>query len=688
MSPPVSFAKATLDYPIYSADFDPYNRGYLVVGGGGGEGRSGVKNKISLLDVSSRASLEPAGEIQLTSDEDAVMSMANLASKDGLITFAGINSTTKEREANKNEHLRAFKIEYPRRKRAGQEAEKEEEKTPEGKISLLSKTNLFSTPSTTTAKKENYQRLLRLSPAQKRESGSKRIGAIATSLNPKSELVVFNATSTAPSGSEIIQRIFPKDGADVNDVDISEDAKGNFAVAYCTDHQVFVSDITYDFNKKKATSTTPADEIRPKWSFPFPDTFSKAARPIIKYIRFLAPDHLLFCSNLPGKKGVELTILRLYGDGPGDIVLKKKLPSHVKAAGGLDVCALDADAATGARQVVVAVAGHDISISIYTLDHSGPSTSTISRFRSYTTMRDVHPLQMTKILFSPFHSPWPSSSTTNPSDAIKAPSPQYLRLASTSLANTVVVDTLPLRPLHPRKHGSRYILAGGSSPILDTTIPILTIGFALLVTLLIFQSYIDAKNGGVVTSTGHTINIIPARLRAALAQVRPPLPPGARVPHHISDMPSAIADAVPTAIIEPIRSSAGRLRDLIAQHHPSSNTDPSPPSSAAAAQKAIMVVHDSESGLSTEVHASTAEALRKDAEARRWDDLSAEQREAWKERLVRAGEWAVEEGEALLKSVLFREYAGMVGAFGDWMLNARMAIDAAFPGYAAGLAAR
>lgn len=42
----VSYAKITLPYPIFAADFDPYNRGYLVVGGGGGEGRSGVPNQI------------------------------------------------------------------------------------------------------------------------------------------------------------------------------------------------------------------------------------------------------------------------------------------------------------------------------------------------------------------------------------------------------------------------------------------------------------------------------------------------------------------------------------------------------------------------------------------------------------------------------------------------------------------
>jgi len=46
MAPPVADAKLTLSYPIYAADFDPKNNGFLVVGGGGGEGRSGVGNKI------------------------------------------------------------------------------------------------------------------------------------------------------------------------------------------------------------------------------------------------------------------------------------------------------------------------------------------------------------------------------------------------------------------------------------------------------------------------------------------------------------------------------------------------------------------------------------------------------------------------------------------------------------------
>lgn len=46
MAPSVDIAKITLTYPLYSADFDPEDDRYLLVGGGGGEGRTGVGNKI------------------------------------------------------------------------------------------------------------------------------------------------------------------------------------------------------------------------------------------------------------------------------------------------------------------------------------------------------------------------------------------------------------------------------------------------------------------------------------------------------------------------------------------------------------------------------------------------------------------------------------------------------------------
>jgi hypothetical protein len=39
-------AKAELSYPLYACDFDSKDATTLVVGGGGGAGKSGVGNKI------------------------------------------------------------------------------------------------------------------------------------------------------------------------------------------------------------------------------------------------------------------------------------------------------------------------------------------------------------------------------------------------------------------------------------------------------------------------------------------------------------------------------------------------------------------------------------------------------------------------------------------------------------------
>lgn len=47
MAPPLlDEASIELDYPLYALDFDPQDANRIVVGGGGGAGRSGVGNKI------------------------------------------------------------------------------------------------------------------------------------------------------------------------------------------------------------------------------------------------------------------------------------------------------------------------------------------------------------------------------------------------------------------------------------------------------------------------------------------------------------------------------------------------------------------------------------------------------------------------------------------------------------------
>jgi len=51
MAPPISSTKISLSYPIYTLEFDPYNRGYLVVGGGGGANRNGIDNRLVRVNI-------------------------------------------------------------------------------------------------------------------------------------------------------------------------------------------------------------------------------------------------------------------------------------------------------------------------------------------------------------------------------------------------------------------------------------------------------------------------------------------------------------------------------------------------------------------------------------------------------------------------------------------------------------
>lgn len=46
MATPFPQASITLDYPLFGVDFDPQDANRIIVGGGGGAGRSGVGNKI------------------------------------------------------------------------------------------------------------------------------------------------------------------------------------------------------------------------------------------------------------------------------------------------------------------------------------------------------------------------------------------------------------------------------------------------------------------------------------------------------------------------------------------------------------------------------------------------------------------------------------------------------------------
>lgn len=623
----IAFTKFDLQYPPWALEFDPYNRGYLLVGGGGGEGQREVPNKLTLLDISSRGAIKKVAEID--TNADSPVSLGALATKEGLYAFSGINSVKADRAKGKNEHFRSFKIEYP--PRTGENTTT---------IKPAGQSQLFA-PSYCAPSGEPYQRILRLSPALKRATGNKRIGAIANSLAQESEMVIFDATNAAPTASDVIQRIQPIKNVEANDIDIIEQDDGTFLVAYSTKSDVFLTALSYDFSTRK--SKTPLQEPACQYSAPFPDASSRQGRANLKCLRFLTTDYILLLTTIGSQS--ELQILRISTTGgPGLIVLRKRLSKSMGSCVSMDVCALDADAVTGARQIVIAVAAQRYDISVLTIDYLGSGRGLAKQFRTFKELSGTHTNSMKKVVLSPFHSPHPSADT--PEADKKTPGPQYLRLASISLTNDLILDSLPLRPAEPQNRSSRYILTKSSrvSSISDNGTSILVVGFMLVISLFLFQSYIQSQPEGA------SIQLLPSSMQSAWDSYRQQgLDVSKPLTRRIQNVEEAIAEASPGHYI----------LDLLHSHH-KSHADTIP----GADQKAIILSAGADgTDISHEVLpvGGPEAALAQDTNLKRWEELSHGQQKRWREKLVGAGAWSAEYGETIFKGVFFSELAGAVG---------------------------
>jgi len=653
----VSYAKKLLAYPIYAADFDPYGRGYLIIGGGGGEGRSGVPNQISVLDVSDRASIATVAEIELSREEDSVYSLASLATKDGLIALAGINSSQASQNAGTNEHLRTFDVRYPPRKKQKVDGEKE----ALGEITLLGKRSLFKT--SPGPKKETYQRLLRLSPVKKREGGIKRIGVIASGLAKDNEVIVFDATVSSPDPADIITKITLPTGSEAADLDVTRTAESDFTITYCDDYGIYEQTIEYDFAKKRAA-------LRPSgprriFQIPIADSSQGSkSRPKFRCLRFLDSENIIVLLNKPNRTGAELRVYHLYPTGPAAQVQQIDLPRRIKQAASLDVCTLDADK-NGDFQAVIAVAGQDISIEILTANYQS-SAGMFSKLRSYNSFRNVHDQQMTKLCFSPFLSPQretdqSSGDSEKEAPAPSHPGPQYIKLASVSYGNTVVVDTFPLSPFKPVDKRSRYVLSHPTDQQFWRWAYILVFSVVVLVTGILIQSFY----AGNLETDGRPFGIIPESLQNYLGR------PAVVAEHHAgltrvitSTVLRIVPDTTPNvatietmspdlATIE-IATPALNLRDAISEHLSPDETD--------SQTKVVVVRHGpGDEGVVVDVHPDKQAYVAENLDAKHWDELEEHQRDALKEKLIEAGHWAEHEGEVVLKGVLWSTYAGFVG---------------------------
>lgn len=360
------------------------------------------------------------------------------------------------------------------------------------------------------------------------------------------------------------------------------------------------------------------------------DASEKRGRAKYRNLRFISSDVILLLANIGDRS--ELQLIRLFPNGGnGELVLRRRLPRSMGLAVSMDVSLLDAEPITGARQVVIAVAAMKNDIHVLTYDYHGSSAGLRGTFQTFMELDKAHAAPMKQVVLSPFFSPSPPADT--PEADHKPLNPQFLRLASISLANDLVIDTLPLFPATTKTRTSRFLLAkparGGLWGSIGT--PLLILGFVLGITLILFQSYMQAQ------SAGAKVQLMPEAWQNAWNAYR----------ERAVEMSSPISRRVEKVT----HTHAGkRVLDLLHAHREEPyHTE----------KKSIVLSHEEGDGggLSHEVH----EREQVPEDVKRWEDLTPAQQRWWREKLVKAGAWSADYGEGILKGVFFSELAGAVG---------------------------
>lgn len=657
-SPPIAAAKTELSYPLYGADFDPLNHHFLVVGGGGGSSSTGVPNRISLLDTSRRSELKEVADIELAHDEDSVVSLAVAHSdSQALVAYAGINSSAKDQKAGRNEHFRSFKIPLPakRKKNADDPAPPATTTAP---AQALARYALFR--DATSPKSECYQRVLRLSPpivelTRNEKSGEpnrklkRRVATIASGLAAHNEVVTFPVADQA-SPVVVFSRI-ALEKSEASDVDLInlDDAGTSYVLAYATDTELYLQQL----GSEKDTAQPDSSSIPI-----YETTKGPMGRSKIRAIRFLSARYILLLQNRANRAGVELIVLKLSKDFAQAQQTLVKYVKNMKQAVGLDTSTLS-KGQDGTQQFVVAVAGQDSSMQIFTLDWVAGKG--LTQFYLFADIVDLHRGPITRITFSNFIAP--------PLPVTGQTLPQYLRLASVGVDKTVIVQTLPLQPSPAAGSGQnmpRYVLKAPSQFKANFLRMLLSMN-VLIICIAIVISFLEFR-GAVPPIIGAT-KYVPQRWQERYGKpygyahdVPGPMIP-ASMPA-VESMIDRIKLSEATAVIEKMEEmqssipSLQEVRDTLTNLVSQKQDD-------AQDNKAI-IVRDLE-----HLGGEIAAELRHEADVvregtlKKWESLTHKEQKTWKQKLMAAGQWTENQGEAVLKGVFFGQLAGAVaGAVG------------------------
>ena len=534
-----------------------------------------------------------------------------------LVAFAGINSSQEEQKTKDNEHLRSFKIDHLPEKTlengdvlSEKRTKKDDKAKAKPTATALSRVSLFKPEKTQPNKeKETYQRILRLSPWQ--GHGTRRVAAIATGFAPQGEIVLFNVDSSTPGPSDIIDRITvgkPGDKMEAEDVDVTLTPKV-YKLAYTDGDSLYMSMVS---------------PVKVQNVYTAPKTKNNKHK--IRALRFLSQDYIVVLQNTADRTGCELLLMKHKTPTEAEVIRRQKLPASAKVGLSLDVCPLN-EFPTGARQYVIAVSGGDHSISIYTLDFLAEKG--FGKFKSYATLRDVHPFSMTRLVFSRFIPPPAPTSADTPT--------QYIKLASVSVGNTAVVHTLPLAPTPASSKPPRYVLATEKSELWTTFFSSFMALVVVGIGAFLLQAFTEIR-GGIPPTLG-AVDWLSPRLREIFA--RP----------YMLDTTTSSAYMPGSSEIPSVRTTSSEpLRELLYLNMLREQ-------SAMGTEISLkVIVEDNGHGLiSAKAVTGAEDASKIPSTTAKWEDLDASKRKAWKSKLVEAGHLRDEDDESYLHGVYFSE---------------------------------
>lgn len=620
--------------------------------------------------MSGHDAVKEVAEVDLSVEEDSPQTLSSLTTERGLITYAGISSSSTDQKAGRNDHLRSFDVEFPPRKRAKIDSsiETTDNAAKAGRIISAAKSQLFHPPPSTFRNPRTYQRLMRLSPVKSRKVAAKRIGAIGTADAAQNEIVLFDATTFKPNEASILSRL--NLDSEAEDLDLFEYEEGSFGLAYCTNYEVYLYPVTCDFSNKSSSPTVK----EPILIHTVPKPPGSKPRPKIRCLRWLTFTHLILLQNTQPAGRPELLILRIDPTSASSKIIRTHpLPKSLPIGIRLATCPLDADPASGEHQIVLAVAGQNKTIHILTLNHTPQHpdpAQRISALQSFNVLdtSSQHPQSISKIAFSNF---FPPRQPMNSPRSV-AGDTMYIQLCSVSVGWTVSVETLALtsKPTAPsltaedpvaRKASTRpsvrWVLSTRHAEFVRSWFGVFVAAFGVLVLSILAQQFLAGqreREAGLEPVRG-LLGRFGGMVKGA----------GAGGAGAVAGGSDGAGGVTATVSAEAARASVSEhslhgLRDLLHlhRHHMRPGSD-APPAKAVLLHAPGGDNPYAPVEASAEVHHSPEE-LRKQG-AKSFEELSERERERWKERLRKAGQWSEGEGAKVLKGVLFAEWAHVVG---------------------------